>query len=162
MSEPAPTPAGGIVRARRYVSAPAGTYPAPVPPRPAVARGQAPPFPGEEPPAAPLPEPAPAEAAHVAAPILPANEPAAAPARTGWGGLLLGMLVGAVVGSSAGLLLVAFFGGCEPSLAWTDPLAVWRTVSDPVIRFSGILVAVGCALLGAALGGRRPASPPED
>jgi len=160
-----------VIRARRYVSAPPGTYPAPVPAVPetegaAAPAAEVPASPADEPAvptaaAAPVPGPAAAEAA----PRVPEPDPGeeAGLARSpGWGGVLLGTLVGAVVGLSLGMILVAFFGGCEPSLAWTDPLAVWRTVTDPVIRFSGILVATGCALLGAALGGRRPAPPPED
>ena len=164
---------GGIIRARRYVSAPAGCYPAPVPPRPPEEQVAAP---GEpEVPTGGVGAGGPgttevAAAGAAAAPMEAVPGPPAVPvprregagSGPGWGGLLLGAAVGAVIGVSLGLILVAFFGGCEPSLAWTDPLAVWDTVTDPVLRFSGLLVATGCTLLGAALGARRPTPPPED
>ena len=166
------TARGRVIRTRRYVSAPAGAYPAPVPAVLDAEDGG--PVPGEEkalprvldatPPASPAPpveEPLGAEIPSGAAERTPREEPGGE-RSPGWGGVLLGTLVGGVVGVSLGMILVAFFGGCEPSLAWTDPLAVWHTVTDPVIRFSGVLVAAGCALLGAALGGRRTTPPPED
>ncbi len=163
----------GVVRTRRYVSAPAGTYPAPVP---AVLEAEEVPASIPEDPPARAATPGPPPVAPISPPEAPAGtgestpgtaegtsrEEAAVVRSPGWGGVLLGALVGTVIGVSLGMILVAFFGGCEPSLAWTDPLAVWRTVTDPVIRFSGMLVAAGCALLGAALGGRRPAASPED
>lgn len=176
-----------IVRTRRYVSAPAGAYPAPrrvaAPPsaRAAVPEPDLP-----EPTAPPVAEPAlpsvapdPSAAAALAesaeaaapapapAPSMPPEEPVAAarpPARSPWrrlAAILFGSVLGGGVGIAAGALLLALM---EPD-RWlervTDPIGLWLGTPGLVLRASAIAVAAGFLLLGLLIGARRKRpSPP--
>lgn len=99
------------------------------------------------------------------------REPFTAPAegkrRSGapLAGMLVGGALGAVIGSAAGLLLLALTQGQGPLMErlnepaavlaqLTDPVALWNGVPDWLIRMSAVLVSGGFLLLGIGWGGR--------
>ena len=179
-----------IIRARRYVSAPAGTYPEPLGPAPSRA-ASAPsavedPFLG-------VSEPADAsvEDQHGPEPLLmgsaaggapsgvivedlgfdesaddgdlpllsgPVDDEAPEAAAQGSssrasGGLviLVSGLVGVVIGAIAGLALLAFMEPAQWMERFLDPIGLWTSTPDPLIRASAIMIVVGCGLIGALL-----------
>ena len=75
----------------------------------------------------------------------------------GWGRILIGGLAGTVFGLAAGSLLLALSGGAEAEgmKALYQPVTLWQSIDDPLVKASALLVAVGFVLLGAGLAGRR-------
>lgn len=85
--------------------------------------------------------------------------------RSPLAGMMLGGLLGLVLGGIAGLLLLAL---TEGDGTWSerladigvvfqqisDPVGLWASVGDPLIRMSAILVAAGFLLLGIGWGGK--------
>jgi hypothetical protein len=175
-----------IVRASRYVSAPLGAYPAPVPagsteldpvapldridPSATVAMSAASASAAVGHKAAAAEE---SESRGIADDSLPTErhpdllserwaEPStpAIPRGFVWLARLIGLIFGAVVGVGVGLSLAAVSRG-GPFLAQVSrPLELWRSIDDPVIIASICLVAAGCVLLGFSIGGRSLSSDP--
>lgn len=177
-----------IIRARRYVSAPAGAYPRPrVIPR---ARDASVPSQVEDPlEGAPSRSVGPDEDEHGPEPLLmghtaegpssgvvvedlafeepdddgdlpllsgPVEEPGPAeeeaPSRSTRGVVILfSGLVGIVLGAMAGLALLAFMEPAQWMERFLDPIGLWTSTADPLIRTSAIMIVVGCGLIGALL-----------
>ena len=73
-------------------------------------------------------------------------------ARSRSTGIIFGGLVGCVLGVIAGIVLLAF-SHSAPSLSHvTDPVTLWNSIGDPLVRTAAILIAAGFALLGIGLG----------
>ncbi|MBP7148019.1 MAG: hypothetical protein KBD01_10770 [Acidobacteria bacterium] len=150
-----------VVRARRYVSAAAGTYPPPLPPR-----REAPPAPDDpdviltRPPREPAWDDGPA--LDWTGPIATAEHGARRPfdlvgveqdARKPRAGMLAGTAGGALVGLAASWLVLALVQSGDLSLL-ARPAELWRSTFDRLASPGLLLVMAGVALLGAGIGGR--------
>ena len=172
------------IRARRYVSAPAGSYP------PARREGRRRPVPSAEPVGFsvedfdhedrgpepmlmvaaddPMPserivaEPPPSERASddLHAPLsvaaLPESEVGARRGGDSSRGIrplviLSSGLVGVLLGALAGLALLAYMEPARWMERFLDPVGLWNSADDPLIRASAIMIVVGCGLIGALL-----------
>ncbi|GAB4372381.1 MAG: hypothetical protein Kow0062_08680 [Acidobacteriota bacterium] len=154
-----PTGPSRIIRARRYVSAPAGLYPPPVPVggTPAVqAAAQA---------AATIEAPV-ADAATirasaddlaaVGAPRTQAPAPAAvvtpATGRRSPLRRILAMLAGGLIGGSVGVAVGAALLALQDAPRWldrlSDPRVLWNSADDPIVIGSVAAVVAGFALIG--------------
>ncbi|UCF67715.1 MAG: hypothetical protein JSV80_18485 [Acidobacteriota bacterium] len=79
-------------------------------------------------------------------------------ARTSWGAMLLGTLLGGLFGVVAGTLLLGFTRMGPEGVNWRDPLSLWTSIADPILALSAALVVAGSVVLGTALGWRRSAA----
>lgn len=69
--------------------------------------------------------------------------------------MLLGGVFGAAIGASIGLFIMAYSLPGDPWAHLLDPVKLWSSVSDPVIKISALFVTAGCFVLGLALCARR-------
>ena len=76
-------------------------------------------------------------------------------AGAAWGRILVGGVAGTLFGLVAGGMLMALSGGPDGLEALSQPVKLWQSIDDPLVKASALLVAVGFVLLGAGLAGRR-------
>ena len=149
-----PPDAAGIIRARRYVSAPAGTYAPPVPVAVEPVSGVAPPAPPAD--AATVLAPAEQLAAMAdpaAAPAAPAGPTSPAPGRRrSRGARIVAMLAGGMFGAALGVAVGAALLALQDAPRWleriSDPRALWQSADDPIVIASVGAVVAGFALIG--------------
>jgi len=67
-------------------------------------------------------------------------------------GVIMGTIGGALLGVFAGMMLLVY-SFQEPALSQLgDPLGLWQSVGDPLVKTSALLVAAGLMLLGLGVG----------
>lgn len=174
----------GIIRTRRYVSAPSGVYPAAVAPRrvgpliappapsPATATSMVVerPEPIAQPPivvsAAPLalPDLEPIEAAapwslpELDAVATPLPQATVVPHRVSFLRTLVGAVLGGTLGCMIALILLALSDAEQLLPLLREPLTLWHSVEHPMVRVSALAVALGFLLLGVVVA-RRTSTP---
>ena len=164
-----------MIRTRRYVSVAAGKYPAPVlpgtesqvkggavalapePAEPSVIdyvddfplpeEAQTPDLPEAIDDVANLVEEQPAVSDLPEEPAPRKSKP-----RRPMAGILLGGLLGIVLGAVAGALLLVFSSPTPEISQAADPVLLWQSTSDPLVKTAAVLIAAGFVLLGVGLG----------
>ncbi len=168
---------------RRFVSVPAGAYPAPAPPSVApqldddlfASPAEASSF-GDalfdeggisfSPPVAldagPFEEfePGIASTTEPTPSVEPAPHRAWVPGPTARGtlGILVGTAIGAIVGMILSTAMLALYAPSDFAQAITDPVTLWTEIDDWKVLAGALLIAIGFAVLGAGQGAQRRAA----